>query len=204
MKDTFHAVASGTRAELSKVRGSRFIGDAFPVAVEDEAFSRLVEVQQREPAATHHCWAWRIGPAGERFRSSDDGEPSGTAGAPILRQIEGRGLTNTLVVVTRYYGGTRLGTGGLLRAYGDAAAAVLDAATLVEHVDRLALRLAFAYDDTAATMQTLHRFDTELTEQQYTDETQLVVRVRRSQSEELLAAFTEALGGRGRATVEAE
>src|SRR5690606_11612852 len=125
--DTYRVVAGTARAELRE-KGSRFIAEVFPVETEEEAAAAIEAVRRREHAATHHCTAYRLGPEGELFRASDDGEPSGTAGLPILRQIEARGLTNTLVVVTRYFGGTKLGRGGLIRAYGEAAARALDLA----------------------------------------------------------------------------
>ncbi|MEM1042071.1 MAG: YigZ family protein [Bacteroidota bacterium] len=199
MSDTYRTVARSARAEPPKTKGSRFIGDAFPAATEAEAEAHLAAVRKREHAATHWCWAWRIGTGGDAFRYSDDGEPSGSAGAPILRQIDARDLTNTVVVVTRYYGGTKLGTGGLVRAYGEAASEALGAARIVEHVVRVPVRLRFAYDDTAPAMHTVSRFDAEITEQHYSDETELVVHVRRSEAEALQAAFVDALGGRGTA-----
>ena len=195
--DTFRTLVRSAHAEPPKAKGSRFIGEAFPAATEAEAEGHLATVRKREHAATHWCWAWRLGIEGDAFRYSDDGEPSGSAGAPILRQIDARELTNTVVVVTRYYGGTKLGTGGLVRAYGDAASAVLDAARIVERVIRVPVRLRFAYDDTSPAMHTVSRFDAEIAEQHYTADTELVVRVRRSEAEALRAAFVEALGGRG-------
>jgi uncharacterized YigZ family protein len=201
MSDIYLTLADAAHAEPSRIRGSRFIADALPAANASQAAARLATVRRLEDGATHHCWAWRLGLSGDDFRWSDDGEPTGSAGAPILRQIEARGLTNLVVVITRYYGGTKLGTGGLMRAYGDAAAAVLDAAIIVERVDRLAVRLTFAYDDTAAAMQTLHHFEAVIAEQRYSEETELTVQVRRSAAEALLAAFTDALGGRGTAQI---
>lgn len=203
MSDTFRTLAAPALAEPPKVKGSRFIGEAFPVATEAEAEAQLEAVRRREHAATHHCWALRLGTDGQRFRYSDDGEPSGTAGIPILRQIDARELTDVLVVVTRYFGGTKLGTGGLLRAYGEAAAAVLDAATVEVRIERVPVRLRFAYADTSPAMHALHAFDAEIAEQHYSDETELVVLVRRSQAEALREAFVEALGGRGEVSVEA-
>lgn len=197
MTDAYRTLARPASAEPPKTKGSRFIGEAFPVATEDEAMRRLEVIRKREHAATHWCWAYRLGADGNAFRYSDDGEPSGSAGAPILRQIDARGLTNTLVVVTRYYGGTKLGTGGLVRAYGDAASAALAAAPIIERVVRTELRLRFAYDDTSPALHTVSRFDAEIAEQHYAEDTELVVRVRRSEAEALRAAFTDALGGRG-------
>ncbi len=201
--DTYRTlVQPGTAA--FKERGSRFLGEAAHVQSADEAQEALAAIRRRERGATHHCWACRLG--ADRFRYDDDGEPSGTAGAPILRQIDGRGLTHVLVVVTRYYGGTKLGTGGLARAYGAAAAQALEAARVAarvaERVLRTPLRLRFAYDDTAPARQTLSRFDAELTGETYAEATTWHVAVRRSQAEAFVQAFTNALGGR--ATVREE
>lgn len=196
--DVFHAVGEQGTAEI-KVKGSRFIAEAFPVESEDEALRLVEEVRSREHAATHHCTAYRLGPDGDVFRFNDDGEPSGTAGRPILRQIESRNLTNTLVVVTRYYGGTKLGTGGLARAYGEAAAAVLDATKCVAHVISERVNVSFDYDDTAAAMLVIERFGAEAVESRYSDRTALTLAVPRSRVAEFLRAFRDALGGRGEA-----
>ena len=147
MSDTYFTLGDYARAEI-KVRGSRFIAEAIRVERVEDAEAEIAAIRKRAYNATHHCTAYRIGPDGAIFRYNDDGEPNGTAGPPILRQIDTRHLTNTLVVVTRYYGGTKLGTGGLLRAYGDAAAEVLDAAPIEERILRHCLRLRFGYDDT--------------------------------------------------------
>lgn len=108
-----------------KDRGSRFIATAFPVESEQSVEEHLAVQKRSHPKARHHCFAWRLGVDGDRFRANDDGEPSGTAGQPILRQIDKLTLTNVLVVVVRYFGGTLLGTGGLVQAYKGAAADAL-------------------------------------------------------------------------------
>lgn len=197
MTDSYRTIARSASIEPPKTKGSRFLGEAFPIATEADAEACLAAVRKREYSATHHVWAWRLRPAGDAFRYSDDGEPSGSAGAPIFRQIEGRDLTNVLVVVTRYYGGTKLGTGGLVRAYGEAAGAALDAARVVERIVRVPVRLRFDYADTSPAMHTVGRFDARVIDQRYGDDTELVVHVRRSQAEALQAAFVDALGGRG-------
>ncbi|HLT47454.1 MAG TPA: YigZ family protein [Rubricoccaceae bacterium] len=201
--DRYLTLAAPARAEPPKTKGSRFIGEAFPAEDEAAVAERLDAVRRREHAATHHCWAWRRAPDGADWRYSDDGEPSGTAGLPILREIEGRRLAGVLVVVTRYYGGTKLGTGGLARAYAEAAALVLDAAPKTEVVVRVPVRLHFAFADTSPAMRTVERFDAEVAETAYSAEgTELLVRVRASQAAALADAFVEALGGRGEVTVE--
>jgi uncharacterized YigZ family protein len=196
MPDTYRTVTDAGRAEL-KARGSRFIGEARPARTEAAAQSAVAAIREREHKATHHCFAYRLQPSGNAFRYDDDGEPSGTAGPPILRQIDARDLTNTLVVVTRYFGGTKLGTGGLVRAYGGAADGALEDATIETEVVRERLRLQFAYDDTAPANRVLEQFDTVVTDESYTDVTRLTVAVRRSEAGAFAEAFTNALGGRG-------
>lgn len=198
--DTYRTLKGRTRAAF-KERGSRFVGEAVPVGGEEEAAEALAAIRRREHAATHHCSAYRLGVEGDRFRYDDDGEPSGTAGPPILRQIDGRDLTDVLVVVTRYYGGTKLGTGGLVRAYGDAAAAALEAGTVVRRVLRTPVRLRFDYDDTTAARQTIEHYAGVVTAEAYGADTRLVVAVRRSEAERFVRAFTDALGARGTARI---
>ena len=111
MSDTYNTIAAPAQAELT-AKGSRFIADALPVQSLDDIDAQLERISKRERNPSHHCTAYRLGSDGKTFRFNDDGEPSGTAGQPILRQIDARDLTNTLVVVTRYYGGTNLGKGG--------------------------------------------------------------------------------------------
>ncbi len=200
MSDTYLALATRARTEI-KVKGSRFIAEAIPVISEEEAGAEIDLIQRREFSAAHRCTAYRLGPEGAVFRYNDDGEPSGTAGAPILRQIDARALTNTLVVVTRYFGGVKLGTGGLIRAYGEAASAVLDEGAIEQHVVRLPVSLTFDYADTSPAMHTIGRFDAIVAETQYTDVTSVVVEVRRSQAAAFIDAFVEALSGRGAAAI---
>ena len=196
MSDTYRTLASDATATI-KVDGSRFLAEAVPVDSRDAAEARIEAIREREHQATHHCTAYRLGRDGDDVRYNDDGEPSGTAGQPILRQIEARDLTNTLVVVTRYYGGTKLGTGGLMRAYGDAADAALDRASIVERVVRVPVRLRFAYDDTSPARRMLQQFDATVQESSYTDVTELTVGVRASEVDAFIDAFTNALSARG-------
>jgi len=118
-------LSRASRVEII-IKKSRFIGEAFPCTSEENALSLLKEVKQRERGASHHCWGYVMGLSGEKARYSDDGEPRGTAGLPILDVIRKKNLTNTFVIVTRYFGGIKLGAGGLVRAYTDAAAQALD------------------------------------------------------------------------------
>ena len=135
------------------IRKSRFLAIACPVESEAEAKAQLAEIS--DASASHNCWAWRIGQA---YRFSDDGEPSGTAGKPILQAIDGQDLDRTLVVVTRWFGGILLGSGGLMRAYGGTAAACLRAAAKTEYVERAALSVSLGFSDLALVKARLSAF----------------------------------------------
>jgi len=138
----FQLVQSATAEEI--VKKSRFLAIAVPVASEDEA--RAAIVKQSDADASHNCWAWRIGAA---YRFSDDGEPSGTAGKPILAAIDGQSLDNVLVIVTRWFGGVLLGSGGLVRAYGGTAATCLRGAEKVEFKPSIEGRFHLDFSDLA-------------------------------------------------------
>jgi uncharacterized YigZ family protein len=129
--DIYYTIEKTATAEF-KDRGSKFVGYACPVKTVVECKEKLNEIKRAHPKATHHCFAYRIGLDGNTFRVSDDGEPSGTAGRPILGQIDGKGLTGTLVVVVRYFGGTLLGVPGLINAYKSAASLALQMTPLVQ------------------------------------------------------------------------
>jgi len=122
--DFYNTIEKSASTEF-KDRGSKFIAYAFPVKNSDECRQRINELKKEHAKATHHCFAYRLGIDGNNFRMSDDGEPSGTAGRPILGQIDSKVLTNVVVVVVRYFGGTLLGTPGLISAYKSSAAMVL-------------------------------------------------------------------------------
>jgi uncharacterized YigZ family protein len=132
-------------AHSLEVKHSRFLAQAAPVTTPDAALAYLAQVM--DPDATHNCWAYRIG---ADYRSSDDGEPAGTAGRPILAAIDGQGFDQVMVVVTRWYGGIKLGAGGLVRAYGGAAAECLRTAPRQPLIAMAALELHAAFDDIGA------------------------------------------------------
>ncbi|HEU5144635.1 MAG TPA: YigZ family protein [Dermatophilaceae bacterium] len=137
-------LAAPARAEVEAKR-SRFICDLARVATEGEARAFIEQVRAGSGEARHHCTAFVLGPEGAIQRSNDDGEPSGTAGAPMLEVLRGRGLSDVVAVVTRWFGGTLLGTGGLIRAYGDAVQAAVDAARLVRREQRSVVGLTVSH-----------------------------------------------------------
>jgi uncharacterized YigZ family protein len=155
--DTFLTLAGPGTAEL-RIRGSSFFALAAPSRSEEEARAVLGERQRRFHDATHNCSAWLL--RGGIRRANDDGEPSGSAGAPILATIEGAGVVDCTVVVTRYFGGIKLGVGGLVRAYGDAAAQALGAAPRLTGLRAARLRVRYPYAHTAAVMRSVERAET--------------------------------------------
>jgi uncharacterized YigZ family protein len=130
-QEFYYTIEKSGSAEF-KDRGSKFIAIAQPIATVEEFKQALNEIKKLHPKATHHCFAYRLGLDGNAFRVSDDGEPSGTAGRPILGQIDSKGLTGVLVVVVRYFGGTLLGVPGLINAYKSAASLALQITPLVQ------------------------------------------------------------------------
>jgi uncharacterized YigZ family protein len=147
---------AGRGAAETRVEGSRFIALAAPAGDEEAARALLEERRRLHHDATHSCSAWKIG--ADLRRASDDGEPGGSAGAPILAALEGAGLSDCAVVVTRYYGGTKLGVGGLVRAYGGAAAEALALAPRQRVVPGVRVRIRYAHSDTGVVMPLLERF----------------------------------------------
>ncbi len=142
--DIYHTIEQPSQG-LYKEKGSKFIAFAYPVYSEDEIKIRLDALKKEYFDARHHCYAWRLGADLLRFRSNDDGEPSGTAGKPILGQIQSTGLTNILIIVIRYFGGIKLGTSGLIHAYKTAAQDALQTATQVQRFVTDTIQVEFDY-----------------------------------------------------------
>ncbi len=155
-------LAGHVRHEI-EIKHSRFLALAAPVTRPDAALGFLAEVG--DPAATHNCWAYRIG---ELYRSSDDGEPAGTAGRPILSAIDGQGFDQVVVVVTRWYGGIKLGAGGLVRAYGGCAAECLRTATRRALIAYIECTLEFGFADTGAVHDALAVHAAQKLDEQFT------------------------------------
>ena len=179
--------------EIDKVKGSRFIADLGPASDEQAAAAFVDRIRSREPAATHHCWAYRL--ASGRARSSDDGEPHDTAGPPILRRIGGADLADVVVVVTRYYGGTNLGRGGLSRAYGAAAAEALGIADVVVREVRSTVALEYPYDLSSHVEAVVAAFDARQVDADYAELVKLRVAVSSERVDEFISAVAESTSG---------
>lgn len=191
----FMTLAGRAEAE-TRVKGSTFLALAAPARDEDGAREVLAEVQKAHFSATHNCSAWRLHDG--VWRASDDGEPSGSAGLPILAAVDGAGVTDCIVVVTRYYGGTKLGVGGLVRAYGEAAALALEGAPRLRGVPAARLRIRYPYDRTSAIMRVIDRAGTFSVDHGYSgggNEGEVTFTVALSAEEALHVELTEATGG---------
>jgi uncharacterized YigZ family protein len=180
IKDAYRTLAGPAEGEY-KDRGSKFLGFAWPVDTESDALAHIEALRKEHFKANHHCFAWRLGPQAELFRANDDGEPSGTAGRPMLGQIEALDLTNTVVVVVRYFGGTLLGTSGLIQAYRACAAATLAEARIKEVVLYDTLNFEVDYALMPELVNAIRKLDLPILSETYADSTaQLTVGIRRS------------------------
>lgn len=146
MQDEYRTLAGRSRYEPEKIKGSRFIASLAPAVSPAAAEAFVAETRAEFSDARHTCFAWRIGCGDARTRSDDDGEPSGSAGRPIAQQIEGHEVTDVVIAVTRYFGGVKLGVGGLMRAYGGAAGQALDRAEIRTVLVTEHLELTYPYD----------------------------------------------------------
>lgn len=161
---SFRTIAGRTEG-FYKEKGSKFIAYAIPVETEEQIKEALEKLRKEYFDARHHCYAWMLGPDKKRFRAADDGEPAHSAGDPILGQIRSKEITNVLVVVVRYFGGTKLGVGGLITAYKIAAADALDKAEIIEKDIHQSLRITFDYTATPEVMKLIKDFNLTIIEQ---------------------------------------
>ena len=187
--DAYSSIAAPSEG-LFKDNGSRFIALAYPVETEEEAKTIVAGLRKQYHDARHHCYAYRLGYKGDVFRSSDDGEPSGSAGRPILGQIDSAGLSDVLVVVVRYFGGIKLGIPGLIRAYKTSTADALSQAQIVEKIAGQWFRVSFGYPAMNAVMKVLKEMDLPQRAQDFGEQCSLEVRVRLS----ALESFREKMG----------
>jgi uncharacterized YigZ family protein len=179
MKDEYQSIKADVTA-LLKVEGSKFIASAYPVEIRLQAEEILTKLRKEYFDATHHCYAYALGSDRGEFRYSDDGEPSGTAGIKIFAAIQSKDLSDILVVVTRYFGGTKLGTGGLARAYFESAIGVLSEAAVVPKLVAEEIRITFPYDETSRVMNALSHCNARIVDTIYDDDVTLCVSIRKS------------------------
>lgn len=198
----YYTLAGEYRAELI-IKGSRFIATAVPVVRKEDALVHIERVRQEFPGATHHCFAYRLGKDGLDFRTFDDGEPRGSAGKPILFVLQKYRLSDALVVVTRYFGGIKLGIGPLARAYAQVTEKALLAAERVPVMPYVEARIYCTYDDLQSVLQLLRR-DAISFDADYRDAVEITARIRSDTFESFSRELSEVTAGRAGVVVLAQ
>ena len=193
LNDSYLTIAAAAEA-IYKEKSSKFLAYAYPVHTEEEIRELLEVLYKRYYDATHHCYAWRLGPHGETFRANDDGEPSGTAGKPILGQLLSNSLTNCLIVVVRYFGGTKLGVSGLIQAYKESAAEVIAASQIIEQtVDRV-FTLEYPYLVMNDVMRIIKEEQPNILSQEFDNLCTMHLSIRESRAEGILGKLRKVEG----------
>lgn len=193
MTDTYNTVSAPSEG-IFKDKGSRFLAFLYPVKNEEEIRELLQKIKKEHYNARHHCYAWRLGKEEIRFRANDDGEPSSTAGKPILGQLVSKELTQVLLVVVRYFGGILLGTGGLIHAYREAAADAIRNASIETRLIEEEFQLNFNYSELNAVMQIIKNENLTQTSVNLTEKCKITFSVRKSDIERILSLFRNIYG----------
>lgn len=197
MEEDEYYTIKGIQTSEIKIKASRFLGTASPSNTEEQATQFIQQISQKFYNATHNCFAYQIGCDDTSYtRYTDAGEPAGTAGLPILNVIQGRQLTNVAVVVTRYFGGTKLGKGGLVRAYSECTRLVLDRCTIEKKYLNHELELQFDYNLTGNVMRVISAFNAQINNSIYDQGSKLIISLRKSKIDKFKIDLVEATGGK--------
>ena len=193
--DTYKTIASSVQEVIFKEKSSKFLGYAFPVTSEEEIKAHLEEVKKAHFSARHWCYAWQLGYGTvQRYRANDDGEPNNTAGIPIYGQIQSFELTNILVIVVRYFGGIKLGVGGLVQAYKTTAQLTLQVAEIEEKLITEELRIRFDYPLMNKVMRVVKEQNLTITQQNLTENCELQLAIRQSDYQRMQELFENIYG----------
>lgn len=190
MKDTYKTIEKPSEETLFKDRNSKFFGYAFPVLNEDDVKDAIEGLKKRHHSARHFCYAWQIGTENIRFRANDDGEPSNSAGMPIYGQIQAFDVTNILVVSVRYFGGTKLGVGGLINAYKNSAQLALEVSDIVEKTIDIHFKLSFGYDVMNKVQRIIKEKQLKIVNQKLELDCEYIISVRKKEASQVLEIFT--------------
>lgn len=197
--DFYYTIQQRERTSI-KVRGSEFIATAIPVTSKDQALKELESLRSEFWDATHNCFAYRIGKGGLEFRTSDDGEPSGSAGKPILFVLHKYDVSDILMVITRYYGGTKLGVGGLARAYSDSSSAVLELCVKIPVYSTKDIKVLCMYEDADIIRRIIDSYAIN-SDSEYRDAVEFIARIPESQCEIFMNEIISATSGRAGAMI---
>ena len=188
-KDTYKTLVNPTEVILFKEKNSKFFGYAFPVTTEEEIKNNLEILRKQHHSAVHFCYAFQLGTEKVTFRANDDGEPSNSGGMPIYGQIQSFGLTNILVVIVRYFGGVKLGVGGLIVAYKTAAQMTLEHAEIIEKTINIHFQINFEYKNMNKVMRIIKEKNLEITSQSMNESCEIVITTRKKNAELLFNIF---------------
>ena len=188
-KDTYKTILKASEEVLFKERGSKFFGYAFPVVSEEEVKEHIENLKKTHHTARHFCYAWQLGKSYEHYRANDDGEPSNSAGMPIYGQLQSFDVTNILVVVVRYFGGTKLGVGGLIQAYKTAAQMALENCRIIEETIDETFLLKFEYPEMNTVMRILKDEDINIVDQKMELNCEFKIAVRKKDAERIFELF---------------
>jgi uncharacterized YigZ family protein len=191
--DTYLTIKAFSQG-LYKEKGSRFIALAYPVSTQEAIKNILDSIRKEHHSARHHCFAWMLGQARETFRMSDDGEPAGSAGRPIMGQINSCELTNILIVVVRYFGGKLLGVSGLINAYRTAAESAINNSEIVALVIQDYFELVFPYSSINDVMKVIKDEDISQSQQKFEIECKMIINFRSSARERILNSLSRING----------
>ncbi len=181
-KDTFKTLKSPSEVVLFKDRKSKFYGYAFPVSDETSIKSHLEDLRKKHPTANHVCYGWQLGVTTVRYRANDDGEPNNSAGMPIYGQLQAFEVTNILVAVVRFFGGTKLGVGGLINAYRTTAKMALEVSEIIEKVIHEEFRIVFEYHQMDKVMRLIKQHQIQIIDQKMDLKCMLHIGVRKKQA----------------------
>ncbi|WP_264522289.1 IMPACT family protein [Flavobacterium sp. N1994] len=190
IKDTYKTLACPSNEILFKEKNSKFFGYAFPITTEEEIKSHIEKLRKQHFGAGHFCYAFQIGTDTIYFRVNDDGEPSNSAGMPIYGQIQSFGLTNVLVVVVRFFGGVKLGVGGLISAYRTAAQMALEEAEIIEKTINLHFQISFDYKNMNKVMRVIKEKNLSIVSQKMEENCQIEISTRKKNAELIFDIFT--------------
>jgi uncharacterized YigZ family protein len=193
-KDTYKTISKPSEGDLFKDKHSKFYGYAFPVTNEDQIKTHLEALKKEHYSARHWCYAYQLGTESTQYRANDDGEPNNSAGMPIYGQIQSFDVTNILIVVIRYYGGVKLGVGGLINAYRTGAQLALESAEIVKRTINQQFQLTFAYKNMSKVMRILRENQVEIKNQTLEHNCLLEISVRKSNSLKILKLFDQFFG----------
>lgn len=188
-KDIYKTISKDSPEVLFKDRGSKFFGYAFPVQNEEQVKEHIEALKKKHHTARHWCYAYQLGKTYDQYRANDDGEPSNSAGMPIYGQLQSFELTNTLVVVVRYFGGTKLGVGGLINAYRTAAQLALDESKIVKRTINEHFLLFFEYPEMNTVMRLIKEHNLTIVDQKMEMTCKMEISVRKKDSERIFQLF---------------